>query len=777
MSTRQLRKLQKQRELEALEKPVSEEGEESEDEVVPTSKPKPSLFSGFAALGGDEDQHDNDEDDEPETVPEKEEPERVDTPKSSAKKSKKKKKKAKKATEDTSGKEVAKSKDAPAQADTDDEIDQALRELNLKAQASGAVGNADTAPATIAYERICELLRINTYHLKVMNEMRNLFGREAMEAARAEEQEEEQNRTRRRGTQQLRQNVDLETYLKGQPGKSLPEVTLRRNPFLPGKETWPRASTDGLTMKQIKDGTVDSKCGTVEFGFAHDEHYNSMETSFFQLVQMYDPMQLVHFLHRHPYHISSLIQVSKVAKQDQNNALAGDLCERALFTFGRVSISAFRQKLEEGKARIEFKRPENRQFWLAVYHYLKSLTMKGTYRTALEWSKLLFSMDLSDPYGVVHFIHPLAVRAHESKWFIDFCDSEALDQCDTAQDYIRQTLVLARLQQKDTAGAKALAVEGMERLPWVYSAIFRALNLDVPRAIWGMEPRDEHEQLFTELYLHQTKQLWDNAQAIGLLKEAAALAQKPSLASLPSPPVAGRNVGRFVYLDNTPALMGLVPGGMLHGFPNWDFDPLPPAKNDNIFSYDSQSLPWNPDRPAPARGPGLQGLDLAGLGGRDALLRLLNQARQAGARADDLDELERAIAGLDADSDDDLTDPGVDEGEDTDGDEGAEGGEDGQRGIWDAFVDMIMPLRYLHRDESNILDVVDGIDVVAGGAPGGWPSDSDNEMPALIREAQEDSDNELPPLATNNGNESRSTRRQPTVEDDTDDEVPGPVRG
>jgi hypothetical protein len=739
MSSRQLRKLQKQKELQDLEARVPDEASESEDEA-PAPKPKPSLFSGFAALGNEDDEDIN-EDEEPESA--QEEPEQIEAPKAAAKKSKKKKKKAKKAAAETP---KDPSKDAPKNPAQDvDEIDEAIRELNLKAQFSG---NATVTPETEAYERICELLRINTYHLKVMNEMRNLFGREAIAAAQSEEQEEEQNRARRRGGARqpgLGQNVDLETFLKGQPGKSLPEVTLRRNPFLSGKETWPRAATDGLTMKQIKDGTVDATCGTVEFGFNHDDGYNKLERQFFGLVQLHDPMQLVYFLQRHPYHISTLIQVSKVAKQDQNSALAGDLCERALFTFGRVSVSAFRQKLEEGKARLEFKRPENRQFWLAGYHYLKSLVMKGTYRTALEWTKVLFGMDLSDPYGVVHFLHPLAIRAHESKWFIDFCDSEALDKCDTAQDYVRQTLVLARLQQKDSAGAKVLLIEGMERLPWLYSSLFKALNTDVPRSIWGQEPRDEHEALFTELYIHQTKQLWDNSQAITLLKEAAALAQKPSFASLPQPPVAGRNVGRFVYLDNTPALMALVPDNMLHGFPNWDFDPLPPAQGDNIFSYESQKLPWNPDRGAQGGEVGDLGMD--NMAGRGALQHMLEQARLHGAPPELRQALEAAIGHL-----------GPEDGED-------QAEQDAPQGLWQAFMDMIMPARMVDEEEDGGME----FDYNDLPPPGAWPSDSeDSDMPTIIREELEDeTDDEMPRLVP--GNLPRGRR---DLDEDTDDEMP-----
>ncbi|KAK8094144.1 hypothetical protein PG997_000829 [Apiospora hydei] len=677
MSSRQLRKLQKQKELEQLQARTQEQDSASESDEAPVQKSKPSVFSGFAALGG-ADEDDSDNSDNKEDIAPDEEPEVVEAIKPASKKT------------------------APRNKATDDadEIDRALRELNLVAKSSkdGSVPGPTTAAAAKPYERICELLSLNTVHLRAINEMRTLFGREAMAAAEMEEQEDEQNRNRRRNQRQMRENVDLETFLRGIPGRSLPEVTLRRNPFLPGKETWPRAATDGLTMKPVKDGTIETKCGTVEFSYAHDQNYNNLERQFFALAQMYEPMQLVHFLHRHPYHVSSLIQVSKIAKQDQNSSLAADLCERALFTLGRVSISTFRQKLVEGKARLDFRRPENRQFWLAGYHYLKSLVMKGTYRTALEWTKLILSMDLADPYGVIHFLHPLAIRAHESKWFIDFCDSEALDE------------------SKDNAGAKALLIEGMELLPWLYSSLFKALGLDVPRAIWGMEARDEHENLFTELYVHQTKPLWDNTQAIGLLKEAAASAQKATTDALAPPPIAGRNVGRFVYLDNTPALMGLVPDGMLHSFPNWDFDPLPPAQEENIFSYDTQKVQWTPDRGAadnPMLGPLPNGV------GRRELEQMLQQVIRDGAPEQVRQALEEALGhnGQNAEA------SGADEGAEDEAHQAEQ-----QAGLWQNFMDMIWPVRTLH--DGNQSDSDDD-DRYLG--PGGWPSDDDeDEIPPLI---------------------------------------------
>ncbi|KAI1095340.1 DUF654-domain-containing protein [Rostrohypoxylon terebratum] len=747
MSSRQLRKLQKQRELQELEAQNTTQDDESSDDSRPAQKPRASFFSGFSALGDHDEGNDDDDLDEKDEEPMNAstisvaEPDKTnaDTPKSASKKNKKKKKKAKKQDTTPHKPEIA-SQNGP------DEIDKALKELDL----SGKPGQESRDDAfTRPYERICELLSINTYHLRVINEMRNLFGREAIAAAQNEE-EQDQARSRRQ-RHPLPQQVDLETFLKGTPGKPLPEVTLRRNPFLSGKETWPRAPTEGLTMKQLKEeeGSLVCMPGTIEFCFAHDEKYNQLEIRFFDLVQRYEPMPIVHFLHEHPYHVSSLIQVSRIAKQDQNSALSSDLCERALFTFGRVSLSAFRQKLEQGKARLSFNRPENRQFWLAAYHYLKNLIMKGTYRTALEWAKLLLSIEHSDPYGVIHAIHPLAIRAHESKWFIDFCDSELMEvdaQAQDTPDYVRQTLVLAKLQQNDTAGAKALLLEGIERLPWLYGNLFKSLNLSIPTAVWGIQPRNRDEELHTNVYIQQTKDLWDNKQATALLQEVAKEAKKANPKKCPFPPTVKENFARFVYLSEIPSLIGLIPRDLLNTSTNWEFDPLPPALDKNIFSYESQRQPWTPSSLRDRFGAGLHG-DHHDLG------ELLAQARLAGAPIGIQQELENAF-------DEALREVGGEHGGDDD-DEMDDEGDDpedshpnpGLGSLFQAFLELIDPRTFPGHLDFGDIDV--------RGMPGAW------------HDLDEESDEEMPPLIGNNDGEPTHEHEHGSSDTESDDDMPG----
>lgn len=585
MSSRQLKKLQKQQELLRLQNLADEDGS-SEEEVAPP-KPRASAFAGFAALGdddeGDSDNGKDDDEEEPEVEPEPAEP--IPTPAKKSKKSKKKKK-AKKAA-------AATDPVADTTEDGEDEIDRALKELNLQKTSQQA---AEQDAQTMYDAKLARLLSISFDHLKVINELRAMFGQETIDSVRNQEEaqtRDDRRRNRRGGPQQIQ--MDMETFLKGRPGEKIPDVVLRKNPFMQGKEDWPKASAGGLKMEAVTDERVEP----TEYRFCHDKAYGMLEVQFYSLVDMMDPMRIVHFVHANPYHVNSLIQTSRVAKQDHNAALAGDLCERALFTFGRVTLSSFRKKLERGLARLDFNRPENRQFWLAGYHYIKSLLQKGTYDTALEWTKLYLSLSPKDEYAMMNFTHVLAIYAYEAKWLIALCNSSYFnsDEYDLPmKEYHRQTCVLAKLQLDDKEGALKDLVKGMETLPWLYSALCSAVNIDTPRAIWGVQPPSDAANLYTDLYLHMAKDIWKR-DGTDLLKEAGELATKVDVYSLPPTQEVPLSIGRFIYLDNTPELMGLVPSSMLHASPNFDYDPLPPSREDNIFSNEWQSIPWRRDEP------------------------------------------------------------------------------------------------------------------------------------------------------------------------------------
>jgi tetratricopeptide (TPR) repeat protein len=286
------------------------------------------------------------------------------------------------------------------------------------------------------------------------------------------------------------------------------------------------------------------------------------------------------------------LQVSKIAKDQTDHALSSDLVERALFTFGRATQSLFATKLSQGKARLEFARPENREFWLAGYQYIKSLIMKGTYRTALEWAKLLLALDPeNDPYCMLLMIHHLALRACESQYVLDIYENRMLGDWNMFIAHMSPSLALAAMQLREAVRARSLLKQSIQRLPWLFCRLFQELNLDnPPPSIWGAGPRTDAEKLLSEIYIRQTKDLWNTPEATALLMEVAHTSDKLDYRGLPilDNKNITLNVARFVYLDNTPALMALVPSQLLHRSNNSDSDPLPPDQN--IFSWDSQRM-------------------------------------------------------------------------------------------------------------------------------------------------------------------------------------------
>ncbi|PKS10426.1 hypothetical protein jhhlp_002177 [Lomentospora prolificans] len=708
MSSRQLRKIRQQQELLRAATPTEEDAsvESEEEELVAPVKPRVSMF---AALGGDDDENDENEADnytkeQEETL---EENEKQVTAQSAAtsKKSKKKKKKGKK-------KQGGDNAVAATLDPNEDEIDRALKELNIQPRASKTGATSSSGGEVYEHEglRQAKVLEIDPYNLKAIHEMKNLFGREVIEAARAEDEAEAAAARRRLLQGGAQRQVDLETFLRGDPGRKLPEITLRRNMFIQGKDYWPRATAGGLVMKEMAN---DPEGVWTEYAFVHEKQYDVIQTIFFHCVGLGDPMRMVYLLKQFPYHISTLLQVSSFAKQDQNQALAADLCERALFTFGRATLSTFRTNLEKGRARLDFRRPENRQFWLAGYHYLKSLMRKGTYRTALEWAKLILSLDPADPYGMNHLIHILAIRGHESNWLESYMGAFAQGSLHGEIRYYRNTLVLGLLQEQEDAKAKAQLITEIEAMPWLYCALFQALNLDAPPAIWGVQPPSEVDAFYTKLYIEMTKDLWNYPRSTSLLKDAANIAKKQETLKA-TDAVLELRTARFVYLEGNTTMLGLVPRHYLERQPNYEFDPLPPDKSANIFTASGVKLPFtNGDDESPEARNWLRNLlpreaprgDTGGAGG-DMDEMAMNEA--AIAQAFDLDDYtEEELEGLEDDDatlgPEDLNQPSV------------------QESIYNRLVDLFRGRRSAAEPDGDG-DVGDTA-ATSSGLPGAWPTD------------------------------------------------------
>lgn len=184
-----------------------------------------------------------------------------------------------------------------------------------------------------------------------------------------------------------------------QPLRSIWLTTVRDN--------WPRYSKTGLSMHLLE-----TKSGIQYFTFEHNRDYQQVQFKFLEAVDSMDPHNIVILLQVNPYHIDSLLQLSDLCRIQEDQEMSRDLIERALYSFECAFHPVF--SLTSGSCRLDYRRPENRGFFLALYRHMWFLEKRGCPRTALEFCKLIMSLDPdSDPLCMLLLIDFLSLRARE----------------------------------------------------------------------------------------------------------------------------------------------------------------------------------------------------------------------------------------------------------------------------------------------------------------------------------------------------------------------------
>lgn len=414
--------------------------------------------------------------------------------------------------------------------------------------------------------------------------MKRLFGRAAFEVDREDEAAAAPSRHRLGHGE----GATLAEAVKGKNssgGAGMPAVLRRRNIFVQGKEDWPRATGSGLSMEIVEQRAG----GVVEYSFVHSRAYQHSQKEFETCVLSMDPSLMVNLLRFNPYHVSTLLQVSEIAKHEKDYSTSGDLLERALFSFGRALHSTFAGNLAQGKARLDFRRPENREFWLACWRYIGNISMRATWRTAYEWARLLLSIDPEgDPYCVNLIIDQLALRAKQADSFTNLLQSKQFVyawSCDANIQFSRCIAVMMKDKRPDRA--RDMLTATIERFPWVAGRLYQELNMDkLPKGIWGRTALTPVDKLQSEVYVTLALDLWKLPDNLALLTSAAS-----NTSSIPEE-FSGAvqygeirlNEARFVVLTDKPALIGLLPHSITSTIESTS-DPLPPE--DSINTYET----------------------------------------------------------------------------------------------------------------------------------------------------------------------------------------------
>ncbi|RPB05300.1 DUF654-domain-containing protein [Choiromyces venosus 120613-1] len=523
----------------------------SEDEA-----PVPNKASLFALLGEVENEGGQDSEEPRDEEAEKEEAKLEQKPTKKKNKNKKKKRKGK-ATEAVKNEE---------QVSDDGEFG-----------GLAALKSEDLQSKVVSIDSV---LTVEPKNFDASAEMRILFGRAAMPETGGE-------------TFQGRRGGRQRGGMRGRDGRI---VSSRRNLFIQPKGTWPNATSGGLGMEVVSVG-LDG--GPTTFKFVHSTAYQDVQRQFKMCVEAMDPDRMVQLLHHNPYHIATLLQVSEILSQQGDHEGSGDVLERALFTFGRSVNSVFSARLSEGKARLSFLVPENREFWLACWRYISNLAMRGTWRAAEEFGRMLLALDPEqDPYQVCLIIDMLALNARQPERFLTLVEHPELVKRHAHLPNIAFSIALAYHQLHKDALAREYLAKAITRFPWVLKRLFIELSIrhqpSTPLAA-DIPPPDALHNILSELYVERAKDLWKGPGTKQLLADIAASIYSLPQKSFRAPPMEPSKLAQFdgISIDVARHILSTGNRSLIQYLPSdWtrvptiSYDPLPPGRNPSPFLQD-----------------------------------------------------------------------------------------------------------------------------------------------------------------------------------------------
>uniref|UniRef100_A0A8C7B2Q7 Transcription factor 25 n=1 Tax=Neovison vison TaxID=452646 RepID=A0A8C7B2Q7_NEOVI len=373
------------------------------------------------------------------------------------------------------------------------------------------------------------------------------------------------------------------------------------------KSTWPRYTKPGLSMRLLE-----SKKGLSSFAFEHSEEYQQTQHKFLAAVESMEPNNIVVLLQTSPYHVDSLLQLSDACRFQEDQEMARDLVERALYSMECAFHPLF--SLTSGTCRLDYRRPENRSFYLALYKQMSFLEKRGCPRTALEFCKLILSLEPDeDPLCMLLLIDHLALRARNYEYLIrlfqeweahrnlsqlpNFAFSVPLAYFLLSQqaDLPEQELSSAR-EQASVLIRQALTMFPGVLLPLLEYCSVRPDASVATHRFFGPEAEISQPPALSQLvslYLGRSHFLWKEPATVSWLEEnvrevlQAVDSGDPAVGACESRRKvlyqrAPRNIHRHVVLSEVKEAVAALPPDVTTQSV-MGFDPLPPL--DTIYSY------------------------------------------------------------------------------------------------------------------------------------------------------------------------------------------------
>jgi hypothetical protein len=249
----------------------------------------------------------------------------------------------------------------------DSDIDTILAELGINSSEVTGVSARVEGENTTAWQRI---LQTNAACFNPDNEIKTKFGAEVLKESRA--QVKTQGHSRKAAPAKLRPQHSLIAFHNGPP---VPQKLILMN----------------------KLGAPASDPSSLYFEFEPSDTYDVLEMEYHDVVSTFDPENVAVFVQRCPFYPPALLQLSAMCEAQGEFQHAHTLVTRALQVFQASFHPDF--DILRGSSRLPFSNPTNECFYRCLTKHAQLLGKKGCCRTALEISKLIFSLSPTDDAG------------------------------------------------------------------------------------------------------------------------------------------------------------------------------------------------------------------------------------------------------------------------------------------------------------------------------------------------------------------------------------------
>ena len=422
-----------------------------------------------------------------------------------------------------------------------DEFDRLLAQQTASNDITSTASSSSAVSETSALQKIRSLLSCSSQNFDPMVELTRTFGGAAVKAY------ENESKGSGRGTARARMRNSARN----------PNMRLRCVLIQP-KPEWPPINQTFLGMS-MEDHHEEGKGKVCEW--KHSRAYKEAQYNYLEATRSFDPNSLYTLYRLYPWHISNLLQLSEVQRHQGDLGQAGDFIARALFAFERSANPSFLSSLtsNSGPIHVDYSLIENREFYLAAHRHVNYLGRRGTWRTALEWTKLLLAMAApADPHAVLLWADFLAIKSRNHAWLLEMDEAYAAAGVDLdwsvgwqyAKALAHRALEAESKSGDDHSKSDAALGDAIAKHPVAVPILLKKVGIDLPiealkspklqiATSYSDTSDDEvHVHLLSHLYAARSESLWkegDNGKWLldTFQKAWPSLEDQPSTATAP----------------------------------------------------------------------------------------------------------------------------------------------------------------------------------------------------------------------------------------------------